>query len=204
MSQPVLADSLKNMTSLRIGADVVIRPIELTDIDATYSFFSTLSKADRNYLRFDVTKRSEIENRIRAIEGSDNLNRLIVLVGNQVIATGVLELQSDHWKRHVAEMRMIIGRKFRRKGLGKLIARELFMLAMRKKVEEIVVQLMRPQMAAYSIVKGLGFKEEAVLKDYVRDLDGKKQDLIVMHCDMKTLWQEMEHYVTELDWQRHR
>ncbi len=67
-----------------------------------------------------------------------------------------------------------------------------------------VVQMMRPQKAAYSIMRGLGFKEEHILKDYVRDLVGRKQDLIVMRCELAELWCEMESYLSELDWQRHR
>ena len=115
-----------------------------------------------------------------------------------------LELESQGWKEHVGELRLIVARPFQRKGLGTLMARELYLLAAREKVEEIVVKMMRPQSAAYSIFKKIGFVEDATLSEYVKDRSGSKQDLIVMRCDLRSLMKEMENYLAESDWQRTR
>ncbi len=62
--------------------------------------------------------------------------------------------------------------------------------------------MMRPQKAARSIFRKLGFRQEVVLPDYVKDLGGTKQDLILMRCDLEALWREMEDFVASGDWQR--
>ncbi len=64
--------------------------------------------------------------------------------------------------------------------------------------------MMRAQYAAHSIFRRLGFFDQTLLPEYVRDRDGKLQDLILMRCDLKALWQELEDYFENLDWQRTR
>jgi hypothetical protein len=68
-------------------------------------------------------------------------------------------------------------------------------------VEEIVVRIMRPQIAARSIFRKLGF-QETVLPDYVKDLDGHKQDPILMRCDLQALSSELDDVISTWDWQR--
>ena len=101
-------------------------------------------------------------------------------------------------------MRLIVARPYRRKGLGMLMARELYSLAAHSKVEEIVAKMMRPQVAARSIFRRLGFREETVLPDYVKDRHGHRQDLILMRCDLKALWSELEDFIATRDFQRTR
>ena len=58
--------------------------------------------------------------------------------------------------------------------------------------------------AARSIFRKLGFHEETVLPDYVKDLEGHKQDMILMRCDLQALWSELEDFISTWDWQRTR
>ena len=89
-----------------------------------------------------------------------------------------------------------------------LMARELYGLANRDKVEEILVRMMRPQVGARQIFKKLGFKEEHVLPEYVKDQKGTKQDLFVLRCELAALWQgetysDGFYTITPLDDQAH-
>jgi L-amino acid N-acyltransferase YncA len=120
------------------------------------------------------------------------------------VADGSLELEAQGWKEHIAEIRLIVARPFQRKGLGTLMVRELYLLAASKKVEEIIVKIMGPQAGVQSILKGLGFHQEAVLHDYVKDISGTKQDLIVMRCDLEELWQKLGDHFDDSDTQRLR
>ena len=108
------------------------------------------------------------------------------------------------WKIHSCEIRLLVDKDYRRKGLGMLLARELYSIAIKAKVEEIIVKMMKPQKAAISIFKRMGFKQEAVIPDYVKDLKGTKQDLIIMHCNVNEMWKELEEYLKDSDWQRTR
>ena len=55
-----------------------------------------------------------------------------------------------------------------------------------------------------SIFRKLGFHEETLLADYVKDMKGTKHDLILMRCDLEGLWRELEDYIATSDWQRVR
>lgn len=194
---------MKKLVKLKDGTDAIIRQQRKDDLDRLLAFFRALPSEDRAYLRRDVTKHEVIMERFRAVK-LGKVRRLVAIVGEEIIAEGTLELEGHGWKEHVGELRLIVARPYQRKGLGMLMARELYFLAASEKVEEIVVQMMRPQIAAQSIFRRLGFREDVTLRDFVKDLGGTKQDLIIMRCDLKSLLQEMEDYLAESDWQRTR
>jgi L-amino acid N-acyltransferase YncA len=104
----------------------------------------------------------------------------------------------------MAELRLIVAHDFQRKGLGLLMARELFTLAASKNVEEVVARFMAPQKSARNVLEKLGFHQDTVLHDYVRDIDGNKRDLVLMRCDLKSLWEKLEDYISGFDWGRTR
>ncbi|MDP6356696.1 MAG: GNAT family N-acetyltransferase [Planctomycetota bacterium] len=189
--------------NLKDGTEVIIRPMRPDDADRSYAFFQALKPADRAYLRVDVTRRGFVEKRIRAIE-TENVKRLVAVIRDQIVADGALEILGKGWKDHIAELRLIVSHQFQNKGLGTLMARELYRLAAHEKIEEVVVKMMRPQEKANFIFKKLGFMEESALPDYVRDISGNKQDLILMRCDLAALWREIEDRFAESDWGRTR
>jgi RimJ/RimL family protein N-acetyltransferase len=75
---------------------------------------------------------------------------------------------------------------------------------MQHKLDRIVVRVMRPQSRAHRIMKRLGFREEFLIPEHVRDQDGAWQDLIIMRCNLEDLWNEMESLVEASDWRWHR
>ncbi len=188
---------------LKDGTDVVVRKLGKDDVDRSFDFFNELPREDRAYLRVDVTRRDIVEQRIKAIDDK-KIIRLAALVDGQIVADGALELEGHGWKDHVGEIRLIVANPYQRKGLGMLMARELYMLAAGQKVEEIVVKIMEPQVGAMNIFERLGFKREAILHDYVRDIEGTKRNLILMRCDLESLWQKLDDYIGNFDWQRSR
>ena len=194
---------MEKKVKLKDGSEVLIRQLREDDINRSFAFFRALPEEDRAYLRVDVTKRDVVEERIRAMESGKTL-RLVAVIDDQIVADGALELAAHGWTKHVAELRLIVARPYQHKGLGMLMARELYGLAATNKVEEVIVEMMRPQVAAMTIFKSLGFHQEAILPDYVRDIRGKKQDLVLMRCDLESLWQALEDHMADSDWQRAR
>jgi hypothetical protein len=85
-----------------------------------------------------------------------------------------------------------------------IMMRELHSLAMKADVEKIVVKMMKPQKGAINICKKLGFHTETTIPNYVWDQAGDPQDLVIMTCQPKDLWKELEHSYTDSDWQRCR
>jgi L-amino acid N-acyltransferase YncA len=166
---------------LKDGSEVLIRPMASDDLDRSFAFFQTLAKEDRIYLRVDITKRHMVERRIRDMEAGE-VRRIVAVVDDKIVADGALELESHGWKADMAELRLIVTHEHQNKGLGQILANELYNMAVAEGVREIVVRVMRPQREALSILRQIGFRNETVLPDYVKDRDGKLQDLVLMRC----------------------
>ncbi len=194
---------MEKIEALKDGTKVMIRELQVKDLDRLMRFYSALPPEDRKYLRIDVTNREVVQQRIEQAKKS-NVFRLIALGDDAIIADGALELSGEEWRKHQGELRVIVARPFQHKGLGMIMVRELYFLAVEKNVDQVIVKMMRPQIAAQRIFRKLGFREELLIPDYVRDMAGEKQDLVIMVCDIKELWKELEHFYTDSDWQRCR
>lgn len=194
---------MKKNVKLKDGTEIVLRQLKKKDRNRLTVFFRSLPKEDRIYLRVDITDKETIKQIIKSSKLGES-RRIIALDNDNIVATGLLELEKRKWKKHFGEIRLLVSKSYRRKGLGMLLARELYLLAISEKVEDIIVKMMKPQVAAIDIFKRMGFKEEAVLPDYVKDLEGTKRDLIIMRCDVNEMWKELEEYLADSDWQRTR
>lgn len=194
---------MEKIETLKDGKKVLIRELHTDDLDRLMKFYSSLPLEDRKYLRIDVTDRKIVEKRIKLTK-TGNVFRLIALFDDEIIADGALELSAEEWRKHQGELRVIVAKPFQHKGLGMIMVRELYLLAVEKKVELVVVKMMRPQIAAQRIFRKLGFQEELLIPDYVRDQSGGTQDLLIMKCNIKDLWDELEHFYSDSDWRRCR
>ena len=194
---------MKKKETLKDGTKVEIKNLTRDDLDKLMKFYRSLPELDRKYLRVDVTDRHVVEQRIK-LKKNGNLTRIIALKGNKIIGSGALELPNEEWRKHHGELRVIVSREHRREGLGMIMMRELYFIAARKNVKKIVAKFMRPQTAARKILRKLDFHEETLIPNYVRDRTGKTQDMVIMTCDMKDLWEELEHFYSDSDWQRCR
>jgi ribosomal protein S18 acetylase RimI-like enzyme len=194
---------MEKTDTLKDGTKVIIRELNINDLDRLMKFYSELPREDRKYLRIDVTNKKIVEQRIKLTK-TGNVFRLVALFKDEIIADGAFELSVEEWRKHQGELRVIVAKPFQHKGLGMIMVRELYFLAVEKKVELVVVKMMRPQIAAQRIFRKLGFREELLIPDYVEDRAGKKQDLIIMTCNIKDLWNELEHFYSDSDWQRCR
>ena len=135
------------------------------------SFFCELPEEDRRYLRVDVTRRDLVERRTTELD-SGRVDRLVAVADDEIVADGSLELQGHGWGDSIGEIRLMVARPYQHLGLGTLLARELYYLGMQHKLDRIVVRVMRPQSRAHRIMKRLGFKEEFLIPEHVRDQDG--------------------------------
>ena len=200
---PKPASTIEKSVTLKDGRVVTVRSMHPSDVDRSYEFFCALPEEDRKYLRVDVTRRKMVERRTKELDPT-RIERLVVVHDDQIIADGALELEGHGWGENVAEIRLIVSRDWQRYGLGTVVARELFHLASQCRVDRIVARLMRPQAGAHRIMKRLGFSEEFLIPEHVRDQEGMWQDLIIMRCPLEDLWREMESNFQSSDWRRHR
>ena len=188
---------------LKDGTEVTIKNLTLNDLDRLMEFYRELPVNERRYFRVDVTKRDVVAQRIKQMK-QGNFFRLVALTDDKIVADGNLELSAEEWRKDQGELRVIVAKNYQHKGLGTIMLRELYYLAAQKNVKNVIVRIMRPQKAARAICHKLGLREETMIPDYVRDLSGKKQDMIIMTGDMKEFWKELEHFYQVSDWRHHR
>ncbi|OGU55565.1 MAG: hypothetical protein A2V66_03290 [Ignavibacteria bacterium RBG_13_36_8] len=189
---------MEKKVKLKDGTDVMIRQITIEDVDNSFEFFKSLPEEDRAYLRVDVSKREVVERRIVDMDFG-NVRRIVAVYNDKIVADAALEIGTHGWEKHIGELRLVIAKDFQRKGLGMLLANELYSYATREEVEEMVVKIMKPQKGAIKIFEKLGFKEDVTLKNYVKDIRGERHDLVIFRCNLKDLWQELEDYFHEID-----
>ena len=186
------------IVKLKDNQEVLIRPMKREDLEESLAFFRALSEEDRLSLRRDSTTREVIEERIREMEKGAVI-RLVAVADKTIVADGALGLSRFGWERHLAELRLIVATPHQRKGLGLLMAGALYDLAASAGIEEIVVRMMASQTAALRIFHKLGFHDEVVLRNYVKDMKGARKDLVLMRCRLEDLWQKYEDFVHETD-----
>ena len=190
---------MKKKVNLKDDTEIIIREMRKDDLDRSFKFFKDLPEEDRKYLRVDVTKREVVEQRIKR-QLADKVVRLVAVSGDEIVGDGAIELEGLGWTKHVGEMRLIISRPYQNRGLGLLMARELYIIATQRKLEKIVVQMMRPQDNAQKIFRKLGFHEELIIPEAVKDLTGHSQDLVHMSCNLEELKEQLEHLFLDSDW----
>lgn len=166
---------------LKDGSNITIRPMTDLDLQKSFEFFKKMHPEDRLFLRTDVTKKDVVARRVNP-DGCDRETciRLVVEKDGEIIADATLCRPKHGWTCHTGRMRYIISKDYQRKGLGTILARELFVAAVRENIEKIEVEIMEDNIAAIKSVERLGFLREGLLREFVTDINGDKHNLVIM------------------------
>jgi len=184
------------IVALRDGRLISLRPMDHSDEHALLDFFRRVPPQDRLFLKDDVSDPRVISRWFRNLD-YDRVIPILALHNNWIIGDGTLH-RSDHgWSRHVGEIRLVTDPEFRRQGLGRILAREVFHLALLLKVQKVTAEMMEDQQDAVRVFSHLGFRQEALLRNHVCDLEGKLHNLIVMSQDVAEFWRRCEDLVAE-------
>ncbi len=176
---------------LKDGSTLLIRPLAKHDGPALLAFFKALPDDDRLFLKEDVTKKEVIDRWIDEL----NVDKVLPLVAEKdkiICADATLHFNVYGWQRHMAEIRCVVSKEYQKKGLGTALMRELVSHAVEKGVVKLSAFMMDTQKSAQRAFERLGFKKEAELKDFVKDIKGKTHNLVVMVNDVSELWKKME------------
>src|SRR5574341_222534 len=101
---------------LKDGSEIILRPMVKKDKERLHNFFSSLPEDDRMYLRDDVSKKETIEKWVRNLDYARVLPILAEAYG-AIVGDATLHRQPYGWMRHVGAIRIVVDRKFRKKGL---------------------------------------------------------------------------------------
>ena len=122
------------------------------------------------------------------------IKSLLAVKGGEVVGCGTVVRDPHSWSPHVGEIRMVVSLDVRGVGVGRALSQETFALALDAGLEKMSVQMTVDQQAAIALFEGLGFKAEALLRDHVRDVDGKTHDIVVLGHNVAQVRAQMEAY----------
>jgi RimJ/RimL family protein N-acetyltransferase len=171
------------------GAQVTLRLMNSDDKDALLAFARSLPEEDLLFLAFDITQKSMVESWIRHIEAG-KWHTVLAEVGGKLVGHGSLIRTEQAWTRHLGEIILLIAPEFRGKGLGSILAGEIFAKAEELNLQKVVARMAADQKGAIAVFERLGFKIEALLADYVIDRNDRTHDLIAMSYDVTGLTEE--------------
>ncbi len=161
------------------GKDVTLRSMTTEDGDAMLKFARALPAHDILFMRRNITEQPGIDKWINDIRDG-RVHTVIALVDGEIGGYATIHLTELDWTRHVAELRVSVSLDLREHGLGRTLIREGFKLAVTMGVEIITSRMTPDQKAARALFEELGFRNEAVLKDHMKDTKGEYHDLLVM------------------------
>jgi len=160
-------------------SSVVLRPLLKNDEGDLYAYFSKLPMKDRACLRDDVTDPRVIERWVNDLD-YDEVLPLVARDNGKIIGSGTLHFNKIGWSRHQAEVRLTTDVNYRERGLGTHIAQNLIDIATELGLEQLSIEMSPDLQEAFFLFEKLGFKEAAVLKGFVRDLEGNEANLVLM------------------------
>jgi RimJ/RimL family protein N-acetyltransferase len=165
------------------GKDVALRLMTANDKDALLEFARSLPEDDLLFLSFDVTSEDFVELWIKRIE-KEHWHTILVEIGGKLVGHGSLMRTEQVWSRHLGEIILLLAPETRGKGLGNILAGEIFVKAEELGLMKVVARMASEQKGAIQVFEKLGFTAEALLADYVIDRKNRTHDLIAMSYDL--------------------
>jgi GNAT superfamily N-acetyltransferase len=175
------------------AGEIEFRLMTRADEAAVLAFARALPTHDLLFLPRNISQPKVLSAWINEIEAGD-ITSLLALRGGAVVGCGTVVMDSHSWSPHVGEIRMVVSLDVRGKGVGRALSQETFALALGSGLEKLSVQMTVDQRAAITLFESLGFKAEALLRDHVRDVDGKKHDIVVLGHNVAQVRAQMEAY----------
>jgi RimJ/RimL family protein N-acetyltransferase len=165
--------------TLRDGRTITLRLMGAGDRDPVLKFARALPPDDLLFLRTNITQKAVIEGWIANIASGHTLT-VLALEKEAIAGYASLHLNEANWMRHIGEIRMLAGARYRGLGLGRLLASEVFRAGRTLGLRKLSAQMTLDQAGARATFERLGFRAEALLADWVISGDGRTRDLLVM------------------------
>ncbi len=176
------------MTDYPITVDCGGTPILLTQFEAVHlgavkAFAQSLPSHDLLFLARDIQHPKVISAWLDSIADGE-ISSLVALDGDKVVGTTAIVRDLMGWSAHVAEIRILISEEMRGKGLGRILLQQSFSAAVEGGAEKLMARMTPDQRGAISLFEEMGFRGEAMLRDHVRDREGKVHDLAILSLDV--------------------
>jgi len=169
-----MAERAQQLTGLhRIGRDAV---------ETISAFLDAVPESDRSFFK------EEIDAQTAERWCSDERAPRWVVMGEDGEAQAILGLvPGTAWSAHVGEVLLIVGAGYRRRGLGRRLARFALTEGVRMGLRKLVVEVVSDKEGDLAMFTSIGFEPEALLRDHICDRDGNLRDLVLLTHDVESV-----------------
>ena len=175
------------------NSEVTFRLMTPGDEGLVFEFARALPRHDLLFLRRDITQPKVMSAWARGLE-SGSITSLLVIRDGELVGCSAVVNDPHSWSPHVGELRVLLSPELREKGIGRALIQENFVVALMQGMEKLTAQMTADQQAAIAIFEELGFRAEALLRDHVRDGEGKKHDIVILSHDVAEFQAKREQY----------
>jgi len=180
--------------SVRAGDETVtLRYMGPADRDAILAFARALPAHDLLFLPLDVTRPEAVDSWLGGI-ARGSVTTVLAEKGGAVVGAATIDRGELAWSSHVGALRVIVSAAMRGKGLGRLLTQEAFALALSLGIDKVVAHMTVDQLGARTVFQGMGFRAEALLRDHVRDRDGRTHDLLILSHEVARFQAQRDAY----------
>jgi L-amino acid N-acyltransferase YncA len=175
------------------GQALTLRSMTPGDGPAVVAFARALPAHDLLFLRRDITDPAAVE---RWAEGIARgvMHTVLAERDGAMVGYATVDRGEATWSPHVAELRVLVAKAMRGKGLGRLLTQEAMAMALGLGIEKMIAQMTLDQAGAIRVFEAMGFRTEALLREHVKDREGGKHDLLVLSRDVVKFLAQLSAY----------
>jgi L-amino acid N-acyltransferase YncA len=174
------------------GTPILLRPLVQEDEQRLNEFFASMEDEEIWFLRADVDDPTVLHKWMKELDFDRILPMLAVKVeDNSIVGFLRLYRRPAACMRHIAHLRIVIGRDYRHQRLGTWMLLDMIRLAMDIGIEKLVAEFVDGiEESGIAAAHKLDFFEHARLKDHVKDPRGGYHDLIIMIKNLHREWSD--------------
>jgi L-amino acid N-acyltransferase YncA len=175
------------------GQSVELALMSGEDRELTSSFAESLPPRDLLFLSRDIQEPKVVDAWMRQIEAGE-IYSLIAKIDGEVAGTAAIVIDKLSFSAHVGELRVLVGEQARATGLGRRLIQEAFLIGVELGLEKLTARMTLDQDAAIKVFEEMGFRQEALFRDHVKDREGQKHDLMIMSQDVQGFMSQLQAY----------
>jgi RimJ/RimL family protein N-acetyltransferase len=175
------------------GTEIKLALMTPQDDAKVIAFANTLPEDDLLFMRRDI-RQPKVVAAWTDLIAQGRLASLLAWSVGEVVGCAALVIDPLSWSPHVGELRVVVSRKVRGIGLGRVLIQEAFLIALSKGLEKLVAQMTVDQQGAIAVFESIGFRGEALMRNHVKGADERKHDIVLLSHDVVLSQAQMEMY----------
>lgn len=163
---------------------MAVRHVTPEDGPGLRSFLARVPRQDASFLKEDLDDAAVVDAWLRA----GRVVRLIHVDDEGTITAAASITPGFGRSDHVADLRLVVDAARRSAGIGRELAQQAVLTALREGYRKITVEVGATQDGTVNLFRSLGFTPEALHRDQVRADDGQLLDIVVLALSAEDNW----------------